>query len=199
MNLENQAAVVLAAGRSRRMGTPKALLTVSGYTFFSEIAEALMSEQIPWTVCVTRPDLTERLYPLENFTALLENDDPESEQLDSLRIALRWLEENVPDAEGLFVLLVDNPGGLRERLQVMREAVDESPEEVLAAAYQGKPGHPMWLPRRLWKGLLEYSGKGGTEGFLKEKGELPKPIETEVPSATLSVDTPEDYERLREG
>src|SRR5690606_6436607 len=108
----------------------------------------------PWTVCVTNPELALRLSPLGNFTALLENADPGSEQIDSLKIGLRWLADNVPEADGTFVLLVDNPGGVRERLQLLQEALADRVPDVMAAAYEGRPGHPMWLPRRLWEGLL---------------------------------------------
>jgi CTP:molybdopterin cytidylyltransferase MocA len=193
-------AIVLAAGLSRRMGREKALLDHEGRSFFEIAAEAVEALATEVSVAVVRRDLMPKLPALAAFDLVLVNDTPELGQLHSLKLALEALfAEPVGPVDGVYVLLLDNPAHLRERARVLKRVVAEDPTILMAAGCEGQPGHPLWLPRRLWPWVLAYEGPEGLRGALRARGESIRAVETRGDSALMDIDTPEDYERLRGG
>lgn len=185
------AAIILAAGESRRMGSPKALLVRGAKTFFEEAVDAVYTPRVRWRIAVVNPAIVPELSGKEKLGALIENHEPQLGQLHSLKLALRWLIENALDAGGALILLVDNPGDLRERVALLLDNLGDGHTPVVAA-FSKREGHPLWLPRRLWQGALAYDGPDGLRGFLSVANESPRRIETHLPSTLHDIDTPED-------
>ncbi len=191
--------ILLSAGESRRMGRPKALLTLGGRTFFREACEAMRAAGLATRVAVVPPGLAEELRADAAGADLLANGEPERGQIHSLKMGLAWIIAGGSPAQpldGAFVLLVDNPGDLTDRLRIVAEAVARDPGLVYTASHGGEPGHPLWLPARLWARLLDWDGPGGTRGFLEARGEPVTAVETAFPSALHDIDTPGDYSGL---
>ena len=84
------AGVVLAAGRSARMGSPKALLDFLGLPFVVRILQALEALEVKTRVVVVGPDAP-RLQPVlaDHDCIIVENPEPETGPIASLRGALR--------------------------------------------------------------------------------------------------------------
>jgi molybdenum cofactor cytidylyltransferase len=99
--------IVLAAGRSTRMGEPKPLLEVEGESFLERAIRTLREGGCRYIVAVVneQADWTQRLADVTG-AAVVTNDDPDSEQVDSLRLALDAVPE---DAAAIAVLPVDFP------------------------------------------------------------------------------------------
>jgi CTP:molybdopterin cytidylyltransferase MocA len=177
------------------MGTDKALLAHSNATFYEEARRAILAVPFSIRCLVTNSKLSAQL-PLEGFDSVLVNDADPSPQLDSLRLALGHLNTQAEKPDGSVVLLVDNPGDLVSRLTNLLAAAASSPSSVIAAGMAGEPGHPLWLPRRHWKGALDWSGEEGLRGYLRHVGEWPPRTCDCGPAALHDIDTPEDYRRL---
>ena len=90
------AAVLLSAGESRRMGSPKALLPWEGGTFFGTASAAIQAVGFRVSVAVVNPEIEKELPELSRFGAVLRNEEPERGQLFSLQIALHWLLRSSP-------------------------------------------------------------------------------------------------------
>lgn len=192
---DDLAAVVLAAGVSARMGRPKALLPWDGGTFFGEVAATIAAERLAVSVAVINPELAAELAELGGFTAVVPNAEPHLGQLHSLQLGLAKLAEADRPLAGFFLFLVDNPGQLRERTAMLRHWLDRDRSLLLTAGHGGVPGHPLWVPRRLWPAIAQYRGPGGLRGFFEATGEHPRVVETTA-EALHDVDTPEDFGRL---
>ncbi|MBI1291617.1 NTP transferase domain-containing protein [bacterium] len=188
------AAILLAAGQSTRMGTPKALLPWGGATFFEEAALAVEAVAPLHAILVTNPMLAPRLSGRWKGQ-LVVNPDSGSSQFDSLCLGLRAIPPN--SVNGAFILLVDNPGWLGERLRRLAEAASADPTELLAAAFRGEIGHPLWLPVAHWAAVLEWSGRGGLRGWMVASGKLPRPVEVDSSTALSDIDTPASLEAFR--
>src|SRR2546426_10139576 len=93
------AGIVLAAGRSARMGHPKALLAFRGLPFAVRILEALEALEVKTRVVVLGPDAPRILPAIAGHDCIIvENPEPETGPIASLRGALRALQPLQPSA-----------------------------------------------------------------------------------------------------
>ncbi|HEX2207758.1 MAG TPA: NTP transferase domain-containing protein, partial [Longimicrobium sp.] len=97
--------IVLAAGRSRRMGEPKALLSAGDGTFLQRAVRALREGGCAYVLVVTARLDDETAREIAEEAAMMDagiavNTAAESEQADSLRVGLRALP---PEAEAAVV------------------------------------------------------------------------------------------------
>lgn len=187
-------ALILAAGASRRMGQPKAFLPFGETTFLGEILRAARHHDLSPLVIVTNEDLRERMARETGDTRLLINPDPEQGQLSSLKIGLEIL--GGTSSRGLILYLLDHPGALEERTARLLEAARAQPDSIHIAAFEGAPGHPLYLPRTEWGGLGSWTGPQGARGYLETRREKINLVETGRPETLWDIDTPGDYRQI---
>lgn len=186
------AGIVLAAGRSRRMGEPKPFLRLGGVTFLERAVHALRGGgcDAVWVVAAAGDErVAEAAAALGARVAL--NPEPDSEQLESLRIGLRALPG---DAEAVAVLPVDIPEA--DAVRAVVDAFRATGAPVVVPARGGKHGHPVLFARAAWPELLGAELPDGARTVVHAHAhDL-----VEVPVAALpdDVDTPDDLRRLRE-
>lgn len=182
--------LVLAAGASRRMGRPKALLTAG--------RQNLLERAISNASCLSR-DITVVAgcqYPLVRYrcrrqpAAWVYADHWPEGMAASLRAGIESLR---PAVKGVFILLVDQPLIAEDSLMALGRAAAEAPGRPFAADYNGKPGAPAYIPRRLWPDLLALEGDRGASGILARAGAGT----LAMPGAQWDVDTPEDWQQVR--
>jgi molybdenum cofactor cytidylyltransferase len=190
------AGIVLAAGRSRRMGEPKPFLRLEGRTFLERAVAALREGGCDPVVVVAGPaeDDAARRTAAEAAAlgaAVAVNPAADAEQVDSLRVGLRALP---PAAEAAVVAPVDVPEVSGETVRALADAFRRTGAPVALPAHGGRHGHPVLFARRVWPELLDGPLPEGARTVVHaHRAEL-----AEVPVAALpvDVDTPEDYRRL---
>ena len=133
------AAVILAAGASARMGTPKAMLPFRGGTFLSNLCQRLARHCEPVLV-VTGAHAGQIQCP-PGARAVV-NAQWELGQLNSLQCGLRALPAGV---EGVLFTLVDHPDPAEETLT--RLAASQA--LVAVPVHEGRKGHPVWFRAEL--------------------------------------------------
>jgi molybdenum cofactor cytidylyltransferase len=183
--------VVLAAGGSRRLGTPKQLLplgdtTVLGATL--EVARSCPFDQLILTLGGVADEVREAI-ALDGLDIVIV-DDPESGCSSSLRTAMQWVDQR---ADGIVLMLGDQPGVACET--VTKLIAFGSGAEIAVCEYSDGVGHPFWLSRKVFGELAEMHGDKGV-WRLMEAGQFAVrriPIDNAVP---LDVDTWDDYRRL---
>ncbi|MGH7542747.1 MAG: nucleotidyltransferase family protein [Gemmatimonadota bacterium] len=191
----NVAGIVLAGGRSARMGEPKALLRVEGTTFLERAVLALAEGGCDPVVAVVPPGETGKalLTLAERAGARgIVNPDPEAEQIDSLRHGLHALE---PIARGVAVLPVDHPLVRSTTVAALLSAFRESGAPVVRPVHGERPGHPVVFARSVWKELeapdLEH---GARDVVHRHHGEIHE-VQVDDPGVAIDVNTPEEYRR----
>jgi molybdenum cofactor cytidylyltransferase len=187
-------AIVLAAGASRRMGRPKALLHAGNRTFIRRILDTLREAGLPEAVVVVRPGQEEIVAAVEasGFGRTVLNPRAEEGQLSSLIAGLDAIDR--PGVEAALVTLVDvpliAPGAVR--LLLARAAVSAAP--VIRAVHQGRHGHPVIFTRSLFDALRHADPAVGAKAVVRA---VPiEDVETGDPGVVEDVDTPEEYARL---
>ena len=89
------AAIVLAAGKSERMGTPKALLPLRGRTFLDNILEAISQSSVQKTVVVVGHHKAEIEGHVSPGIPVIYNPDYEQGMITSLQAGIRALPERI--------------------------------------------------------------------------------------------------------
>lgn len=194
----NVAGIVLAGGRSTRMGKPKALLLIEGTTFLERAIRVLAEGGCDPVVAVLSPG-----EPGDGFLALARragaravvNPDPEAEQIDSLRHGLHAIG---PGVRGAAVLPVDHPRVRSATVAALLAAFRKSGAPVVRPVHRERPGHPVLFARELWKELeapdLEHGARDIVHRHHAEIHEVP----VDDPGIAIDVDTPEEYGRRME-
>jgi molybdenum cofactor cytidylyltransferase len=112
----------------------------------------------------------------------------------SLRAGARWAMQGV--CQGLMVLLPDMPDIATDDLRHLMADFARHPDAPLrATSIDGKMGHPVILPRRLWPAMTQLSGDMGARALMA--AHPPRFCALPGQRALTDLDTPEDWARWR--
>ena len=193
--------VILAAGRSTRMGRPKPLLPDrEGRSFVARIVRTFAATGLDDTVIVTGEthDLVKQALTADAPPVRWEccrNPDPDRGQLSSLWVGLDAAEER--GAEAVLVHLVDIPLVLPETVHAVVDAWRVSDAAIIRPMMGARHGHPVVLARELFGELRAASLEEGAKPVLRAHS--PKVLNVRVSDAGCleDIDRPEDYGALR--
>jgi molybdenum cofactor cytidylyltransferase len=189
--MTNITAVILAAGDSRRMGYPKALLPLGDGTFLSHILAILRGvglSDIRVTLGIHEARIRSVL-SREPVRAVI-NPSPERGQFSSMRLALEGLPQ---DCRGCLIWPVDQPLIPPVLIRDLLTLFLESEAELAMPCFEGNPGHPaifgMELIQELRATTPELNPKPIVAKYKSRAAWLP----TQDKWTLRDVDTPEDY------
>jgi molybdenum cofactor cytidylyltransferase len=186
--------VVLAAGRSSRLGRPKQLLDLGGQPLLSRILQNAIAS-----------DLDEVVLVLGHEAARIANDvgewghrvviNPDYADGQSTSV-LRGLASVDPATEAIIFLLGDQPQVSPEVIDTLIRRFRESGSRIVQPAYGGKRGNPVLIARELFPELAEIRGdKGARDLLAAHRAEIiTVPISAGPPPR--DIDTEEDYRSL---
>ncbi len=203
--------IVLAAGRSRRMGRPKALLPVDGETFVERAVRVLIEGGCRAVIVVAGAgDGAREAAGAHGAAASAEvvrraeqagakvvvNPERESQQSHSLRLGLRELEA---EAAAAVLLPVDHPLVHATTVERLLAAFRERGAPIVRPTYCGVPGHPGVFARRVFPELADPSLPEGAHSVVAAHADEVLDVAVRDAGVTADVDTPDDYRRLVEG
>lgn len=186
------AAVVLAAGLSRRMGRPKLVLPWGTTTVIGRVASVLLEVGVSPVVVVTggaHPLVEQALQALPVQTAFNPR-HAEDQMILSLQIGLAKLPESV---EAVLVALGDQPQIEPLVVGAVMAEYRSSRAAIVVPSYQMRRGHPWLLDRHLWPALLALAPPATLRDFLQAQDSLIRYLTVESASILKDLDTPEDY------
>jgi len=195
------AGVVLAAGRSARMGSPKALLDFRGMPFAVRILQALEALEVKTRVVVVGPDGV-RIRPAlaDHDCVIVENDDVDGGPIASLRVALKALEPFRLSAA--LVWPVDLPhvrlATVERLLEALRRSTGAPAQAAVIPTFGERRGHPVIWSSSVFSELLESPAATieGARAVLHSHEDRLLSVAVDDPAVIDQVNTPEDYERL---
>ncbi len=194
-------AIVLAAGKSSRMGRTKALLPVgsSSETFLTHIIRVLREGGIDRIVVVIGGDAAAVRASLPREDASLsavENPHYEEGQLTSLLVGLAAVEQRDDDVEAVMVTLVDLPLISAATVRAVLEAFRAKPEAPLVRPRRGsRHGHPVIFNRSIFGELRRADPSQGAKPVVHAHAAEEVNVDVDDDGAIIDIDTPQDYAR----
>ncbi len=183
------AGLILAAGESRRMGSPKALLPFQESTFLDTLIALLAPFCRP--VVVVLGAHAERVRAAAMQPAhFVTNPDYLSGQTGSMQCGLRAVPA---DAEGVLFTLVDHPAVSAATI----EALLASPRPLVRVPrHGGERGHPIWFRRELVAEFLALPpGEPANRVVRAHRGET-EFLDVDDAGVLADIDDPASFERL---
>jgi CTP:molybdopterin cytidylyltransferase MocA len=209
------AAVILAAGESRRMSTAKALLPYRGRTFLEHLRDVSQHRRVRVTRIVlgAQAEEIQKKLSLDPATVVL-NPEWQKGQLSSIQAAVRSLPPAygaVPGlparrrrasagkppewVDGMLLLLVDHPLITAALVALLVEKFYESRRLIVVPAYRGRRGHPVIFSSRLFPELLAASPDVGARAVVWAHAADLVEVPTEEEGVVLNLNDPETLRR----
>jgi len=191
-------AVILAAGRSTRMGRPKALLTLppDGATFVARVVLAVRDGGVPDALVVGRPDDRPLRDEIDRLAAVarvqfIENRRADAGQLSSVIAGLNAADR--PGVRGILVAPADQPLIRPATIAALLAAFSPA-TPIVRATHAGRHGHPVIFGRTMFDALRAADPDCGARAVVRTHPVLD--VEVDDPGVLKDIDTPGDYERL---
>lgn len=215
------AAVILAAGESRRMGAPKALLSLQGRTFVEHLIQATRHPRVGVTRVVLGAGAEEirAKLPAIEPASIVVNPDWRMGQLSSIHAAIRSLlaltkegpaevrlldserscgadssrRPGLPadETEGLILCPIDHPLISAQLVARLIGAFDSCGKQIIVPAYRGRRGHPVIFRAALYEELLAASPEIGARQVVWAHAKDVEEVATEEEAVVLNLDDPE--------
>lgn len=188
------AAVLLAAGKSHRMGTFKQLLPIGSKTFVEACADNLLSSSVAEVIVVTGYDEAGVRAALgKRPVRIINNPDYESGMGSSVR---RGVESVAVAASGIMIALADQPLIGPDVLNQIISEYEDKAATILIPTYQGKRGHPIILSTILKQEILSMDPGIGLKQVTRAHAEHITYVEVSSDSVLVDFDVPGDLEQL---
>lgn len=189
---ENITAMILAAGRSFRMGVLKPLLPLGKETFMERVINIAREAGIEDILSVVGYE-AHRLIPLleRRHVRWVINPGYHRGMFSSLCTGVQSLD---PRCRAFLLMPADmpliRPGTLRGLLDVFQDG------NVCRPRYQNRRGHPPLISAALVPDMLAYEGAGGLRAFLSRYENRTLNVDVDDPGILIDVDTPDDLSGL---
>jgi molybdenum cofactor cytidylyltransferase len=190
------AALVLAAGRSSRMGSNKLLAEVAGKPMVAHVVDAALASQARPVVVVTGNEAERVAAALgDRPVQRVHNADFAAGISGSLKAGLKALGDEV---DGALVCLADMPllgAATLDRLIAAFNPVEG--RAICVPTWNGKRGNPVLWSRRFFPEMAELAGDVGARHLIGEHAELVCEVAMADDAVLLDIDTPEALASLR--
>ena len=184
-------AILLAAGKSRRMGSCKQLLPLGDSTVIARCLDTLAAAGIDCIAVVVSPEVhgvaeAALKYPVK----IVDNHDSGGDMASSVRAGRDSLNA---ETSGVIVFLCDYPLVSADTIAGLIVGHRESPGSIIIPCHREKCGHPLLFPRAMLDGLANGMI---LRDLVRRDPERVRCLDVDDPGVLLDMDTPEDYRRI---
>jgi molybdenum cofactor cytidylyltransferase len=184
--------VILAAGASTRMGTPKQLLPVDGKPLLVRAVEAALASPA-WPVVVVLGAHAEQIRPvLARLPVLIEENPAWTEGMAaSIRAGVATLTQFSRALDAVVIALCDQPAFSPDVIAQLVAAHQATRRPIVAARYANRQGAPALFARECFSTLTALTGEEGARALLN--GDPAHVAAIDLPQLAFDLNTPEDY------
>ena len=191
------AAVILAAGESRRMGEPKALLPYRGRSFVEHLIHVTRHPRVGLTRIILGARAEEIRARLKaDATQIVVNSDWPKGQLSSLQAAIHSFPAGI--TEGLILCPVDHPLVSAALVAKLIEAFDSRNKLIVLPVHNSKRGHPVIFRAVLYGELLAASPELGARQVVWAHADSVEEVPTDEEAVILNLNDPDTLKKALE-
>jgi molybdenum cofactor cytidylyltransferase len=190
-------AIVLAAGKSTRMGQPKMLLPWRETTVLGQVVATLAIAGVEEIIAITggaREPIEAEVVRLSAMYPVRTIFNPRYEtegMLSSIQAGLMVMK---PSASAALIALGDQPQVRERTVRDIVRVFETRGDALVVPSCNKRRGHPVLIARPLWDEMLALQSPQTLRDFLNERDI--KYVEADE-SVLMDLDTPEDYIRFR--
>ncbi len=186
--------IILAAGRSLRMGKNKLLLPFRGKPILQHVIDAALQSSLSPLILVLGSDSDAIRSQVDSGTAfVIENKDFSRGYGSSLQVGLGALSN---PCAGVMFLLGDQPLVTVTTIEKLIMAFQAEPERWVAPSWNGQRGNPVITPASWFDRIFALKGDTGPREHLKDPSARLKLVDVDDRGVVFDIDSPEDYDRL---
>jgi molybdenum cofactor cytidylyltransferase len=196
MNSSTVGLIILAAGASTRMGTPKQLLPYRERSFIRYITESAIAS-VCQPIAVVLGANAERIKPeiSQLPVQIVENQQWAEGMSSSIRVGLEALLGVNQNLEAVAIALCDQPFVSSQTLDRIVEVFHFTDKPIIASEYAGTLGVPVLFSRSLFSELMALKSNEGAKQLIKRH--IHEVFSVPFPEGSIDIDTPTDYEQLQ--
>lgn len=184
-------AIVLAAGESKRMGSPKMLLPYNDVTIIGQVIRNLLDSNVDRVVVVVGANREEIMKETRRYDVFhCYNEDYKSGMLSSVKCGFYSLPEGCLAA---LIMPGDQPMTGPGEINRVIGAYAESDRGLVMASYNGRRGHPLIVDMKYLDEVLSLPDSEGLRALAERHPEDVLESETDDASVLRDIDTQEDY------
>ncbi|MFC1798307.1 NTP transferase domain-containing protein [Thermodesulfobacteriota bacterium] len=190
----NIAALILAAGRSTRMGTFKPLLPMKGSTVIGQVIDNTRAAGIK-EILVVAGYRAETLIPVLRKTGVdwVVNPAYQQEMFSSIKIGVDYLSNTI---RAFFLLPGDMPFVRPRTFKKLLAAFDPEEMDLLKPTYRDKSGHPVLISSDKFPAIKSFVETGGLRTLIRKQSWRTVKLECDDPGILTDLDNPQDYEAV---
>jgi molybdenum cofactor cytidylyltransferase len=183
------AAVILSGGASRRMGSPKALLSYQGRPFLEHLLDVAQHPKIGLRRVVLGAD-AEPIAKEVNLARdeIVVNEQWEQGQLSSIHAALRSLPA---ETDGIILLLIDHPLISAVLVGELIESFYNSGKSIVLPVYESRRGHPVIFSSALYQELMNAPLETGARSVVRAHAGDVQIVQTNEEGCVLNLNDPD--------
>lgn len=182
--------IVLAAGASRRMGSPKALLRgADGVPLAALQAALLRAGGCAAAAVVLGADTGRIRKELPDDLVTIENPRWAQGRATSIQAGIGAF----PAVDGWLLLPVDAVGVKTETIRALLMAAVQDPSAFWRPLYRGEKGHLLWIPREAEEMVMSLPPAARVDEWVRP---LARTLETDDPAILRNLNTPEEWAAL---
>ncbi len=182
----NISAVILAAGKSTRMGQQKMLLPWGNTTVLGKVVKTLQNAAVKDILLVTNSNIAPHM---TNCNVRIVIND-EGEMLESIQIGLR---EQKPSTTAALVCLGDQPQVEEENVRKVWAGLHQNQFQIVVPSYQMRRGHPWLIAKKFWDEILQLRAPQSMRNFLNAHQSEIFYVPCKSENILQDLDSPADY------
>jgi molybdenum cofactor cytidylyltransferase len=185
--------IIPAAGKSKRMGINKYLLSINNKSMIRMVIDNLLDADLEniYLVLSENSPIYNEVADYQKINILINNLEP-SEMADSIRIALKNI--NMTDEDGVLITPADMPFINKDTLKLLTKYFVLHKNHITIPIYKGRKGHPIIIPSKI---IYELFFANTLRDVIKNNESSIFYVEVNDKAILMDIDTVEDYKNIQ--